>query len=122
MHVLTTGHYNAQNALYSIWCETTVQDSVSPLNFHELMNLESKKISLPLLALTSVCCTRVLFTFLNDPEGPNLPIVLTLSFFTYLLSLTVYFYPAKPFAAPKRIGSTVFAQVLIVTGLYLWLV
>ncbi len=38
--------------------------------------LNSKKTSLLILGTTSVVCSRVMFSFFNDPEGPNLLVVI----------------------------------------------
>jgi hypothetical protein len=37
------------------------------------------KFTLPLLAILSLACSRVTFFFINDPEGPNLLIVVVLA-------------------------------------------
>ena len=39
------------------------------------MNITSKKILLPALFILCVICARTLLLLLNDPEGPNLLIV-----------------------------------------------
>lgn len=83
------------------------------------MNFDSKKISLVLLGITSILGSRAMFAFLNDPEGPNLPIVMATSLFVYLVSLAAYFFsPAKSLTSSGRLVSVICAQITLVTGLY----
>lgn len=58
------------------------------------MNLTTKKTSLIILAIVSLLCSRAVFFFLNDPEGPNLLIVTVLA--------AVIFLAALPFVVRKR--------------------
>ena len=50
----------------------------------------SKKASLFLLAIASLVCSRAVFLFINDPEGPNLLIVIVLAAMIFLVVLGLY--------------------------------
>lgn len=84
------------------------------------MYFKSKKISLLILGVTSAVCSRAMFFFFNDPEGPNLLVVTGMAAIIYFLSLAVYvFYPSTlPFTGLKRLLVTVFIQIVIATGFY----
>ena len=83
------------------------------------MYFKSKTISLVLLALTALVCSRVMFLFFNDPEGPNLLIVTVLAAILYGLSVTAYLlYPATKLTGLKRLLVVILIQILLVTGLY----
>ena len=79
---------------------------------------DSKKTSLLLLVITAFTCSRTLFFFFHDPEGPNLLIVTVLALLLYGASFIVWkFIPAT--TAGKKILSAICTQLLIVTGLYM---
>src|SRR6476619_5150615 len=81
------------------------------------MPLESKKISLLLLVITAFVCSRTLFFFFHDPEGPNLLIVTVLALILYGASLIAWrFTPAT--TASTKLLFAICTQLLIVTGLY----
>lgn len=80
------------------------------------MNLESKKSSLIILGITSLVCSRGVFFFFNDPEGPNLLIVIVLAVVLYVPSLILY--RLLSFTHPKKVISVVFIQILVATALY----
>lgn len=73
------------------------------------MKTINKKISLIILAITSLMCSRAMFMFFNDPEGPNLLIVVVTAAIVYLLSLA--FYVRTGF---KKLAATILLQILIV--------
>jgi hypothetical protein len=54
------------------------------------MNLKSKKVSL-IIGIISLICSRLIFALVNDPEGPNLLIVVGLAIVIYLLLLGVLY-------------------------------
>ena len=54
------------------------------------MPFNSKKTPLIILAIIALISSRVIFTFVNDPEGPNLLIVLVLAAFIYAVLVGVY--------------------------------
>ncbi len=83
------------------------------------MYLKSKKISLLILGITSLICSRAMFAFFNDPEGPNLLIVIVLAVIVYALSLAIYFFfPLIKQDGFKKVLLAIFAQIIIVTSLY----
>ncbi len=83
------------------------------------MNFNSKKISLFTLGITSLVCSRAMFSFFNDPEGPNLLIVVGLAVIVYLISLGIYVYSPLAKQNPlKRVLLLILIQVGIVTALY----
>jgi hypothetical protein len=82
------------------------------------MPLKSKRTSLLLLVVTALVCSRALFFFFNDPEGPNLLIVTVLALILYSASfITWRFIPAT--TASKKLFFAICTQLLIVTGLYM---
>lgn len=85
------------------------------------MNLSQKNISLIILGLTSIVCTRLMLMLINDPEGPNLLVVLVMSAVVYTLALPVYFLSLE---APRQITKillTFLAQVIIVAIMYIFI-
>jgi len=77
-----------------------------------------KHISLVILGITALICSRALFVFFNDPEGPNLLVVLVTAAMVYAASLATYmFLPVK--IENKKLVVAVLAQPLVVAGLYL---
>lgn len=87
------------------------------------MYFKSKKISLFILAITSVVCSRVMFFFFNDPEGPNLLIVTGMALIVYFLSLTVYIFNPLPLLLTKsnRLLLVIFIQILVASAFYFYL-
>ena len=79
------------------------------------MYFESKKISLLILGITAIVCSRVMFLFFNDPEGPNLLVVMGTAVMVYFLSLAAYL---SNFSGPKKLLLAIFIQIIIVAGLY----
>lgn len=73
-----------------------------------------------ILFITSLLCSRAMFSLFNDPEGPNLLIVVVMALIIYFLSLTIYLF--KPlhlsFTGIKRLLLTVFIQIIIATVFY----
>lgn len=53
------------------------------------------KTSLLVLAIVSLVISRVAFLFINDPEGPNLLIVVVLAAIIYLAALALYFFYSR---------------------------
>ena len=79
---------------------------------------KSKNTSLILLAVTAIICSRSLFFFFNDPEGPNLLIVAGFALAVYLLSLIVYIFGPFKINGFKRLSVVICIQILSVIGLY----
>jgi hypothetical protein len=81
------------------------------------MTLESKRASLLLLVVTALVCSRALFFFFHDPEGPNLLIVTVLALILYGTSFLAWrFIPST--TASKKLLFAICTQLLMVTGLY----
>lgn len=79
----------------------------------------SKKTSLLILGITSLVCSRIMFFFFNDPEGPNLLVVIGMAAIIYALSLAVYvYYPLVKEEGLKKLSSLIFIQIIIVTIFY----
>lgn len=86
------------------------------------MYFKSKTVSLLTLGITAVVASRALFLFFNDPEGPNLLVVLAMAAVVYLLSLAAYvYYPSTKLTGLPRLLLGVLVQVVIVTVFYLFL-
>lgn len=76
------------------------------------MYFKSKKTSLLILGITSIACSRAMFLFFNDPEGPNLLIVVGFAAVVYSLSLVAYLLNLSGL---KRFLLAIFIQIIIVT-------
>jgi hypothetical protein len=64
-------------------------------------------------------CSRALFAFFNDPEGPNLLIIIVLAAIIYFLSLAFYLYCLpKRQAGLKKLLFAILIQILLVIGLF----
>ncbi len=50
----------------------------------------TKNISLLLLGLASIVLSRVVFLFVNDPEGPNLLVIMALAAIIFAVSGAIY--------------------------------
>lgn len=81
------------------------------------MYFTSKRTSLLILAITSLACSRILFLFFNDPEGPNLLVVTGVAVIVYFVSLgaSLLIPSAVDF---KRISLAIFVQIIATLGLY----
>lgn len=77
------------------------------------MYFNSKKTTLLILGITSVICSRVMFVFFDDPEGPNLLIVMVMAVILYAFSFTAYlYYPSIKQNDPKKLLTAVFVQII----------
>lgn len=76
-----------------------------------------KKLPVFILGVTSLVCSRTFFAFINDPEGPNLLIVLVLAAIVFCVSLAIY--TLSPMSVTKKLLVAVLAQILLIGGLYL---
>ncbi|MGN8068227.1 hypothetical protein [Mucilaginibacter sp. SG564] len=79
---------------------------------------QSKKASLMILAVTAIICSRLLFVFFHDPEGPNLLIVGGLTLIIYFLSQVAYLFGPSKVMGIQRLSATVGFQILLVITLY----
>lgn len=83
------------------------------------MNFNSQKTSVVVLAMTSVLLSRGMFCLFNDPEGPNLVVVMGMAAIIFFVSYALYTYsPLKKYDGLKKLLLTIVVQILLVTGLY----
>lgn len=71
-----------------------------------------------ILAATAIICSRMLFFFFNDPEGPNLLIIAGLALIIFFLSSSVYIFSPFKMKGIKRLFAVICIQILSVIGLY----
>ncbi len=84
------------------------------------MYFKSKKISLVILGITAIVCSRAMFWLFNDPKGPNLLIVIGMAVIIYFLSLLMYRFNIS-FTGLKRLLLVIVTQILIVAVFYFFL-
>jgi hypothetical protein len=84
------------------------------------MNLNSKKISLLILGITSLVFSRVMFLFFNDPEGPNVLVVIGMAVIIYFLSLAIYLFKFSNNNS-KKLLLAICIQIVITAGFYFFL-
>lgn len=78
----------------------------------------SKSTSLIILAITAMLCSRSLFFFFTDAEGPNLLIVIVLALVIYLISCAMYVFGPVKIAGIKRLLAAIVLQIILVVILY----
>lgn len=83
------------------------------------MNI-SKKASLFLLAVTAIAFSRTMFLFFNDPEGPNLLVVIGMAVILYVPSLAL-FLPKSQSAGFEKLLWPVIVQAALAVGFYFFL-
>lgn len=77
----------------------------------------SKKVLLTVLGVTAVLGSRTLFFFFDDPEGPNLLVVMAVACVVYLTSLPVFLSARIP--EQKRFRLAISSQIIVIAGAYL---
>lgn len=77
-----------------------------------------QKTSLIVLGITSLILSRLMFSFFDDPEGPNLLIVVGMASFVYLLSLAAYFVRSA-LGSRGKIFVAILLQIIICTVTFL---
>ena len=83
------------------------------------MNLNSKKISLPILGIISIVCSSAMLHLFNDPEGPNLLVIMGMALIVFVLSLASYAYhPSGKQAGHKRLLLAILIQISVTAGFY----
>lgn len=89
----------------------------------EVLNLyyKSKTVSLIILAITAVVCSRMLFVFINDPEGPNPIIIAAVTLPVYLLSLLAYLFGPVKVLGIGRLLAVIGIQLILVIALYFFM-
>lgn len=86
------------------------------------MHFKSNKISLLILAITALACSRGMFALFHDPEGPNLVVVIGMAAVIYFITSAVYLSNfALLLMGLKRTLVTVLIQIFVATGFYFWL-
>jgi hypothetical protein len=84
------------------------------------MQVNFKKSSLLILAITAVVCSRTMFAFFDDPEGPNLLVVTVMAAVIYLVSSAFHLSSLYPsLTGFKRTLVTIFIQIFVATSFYL---
>jgi hypothetical protein len=84
------------------------------------MHFASKKTSFVIPALTAIACSRALFSLLNDPEGPNLLIVMVMAAIIYFLSLMLCTRNLLVMGL-KKLLLTIGVQMILLIGFYVCL-
>lgn len=85
------------------------------------MNLTSKKASVLISGLTAIAFSRTMFVFINDPEGPNLLIVLVMAAVVYTASSLIVHFATPSVFGLKRILLVIFVQIVVLGVLYFFL-
>lgn len=74
------------------------------------------------MGVTAMVCSRAMFWFFDDPEGPNLLIVTVMAAVVYFLALVINsYFPLVKEDGYKKILSTIFTQIIIVSFFYILL-
>ncbi|MDB5266572.1 MAG: hypothetical protein JWN89_387 [Parcubacteria group bacterium] len=81
------------------------------------MNFNSKKTSLLILGITSLACSRTMFSLFNDPEGPNLLIVVVMAMILYAVSFGVYVFGPSQKGLQKLLLA-IFSQIVVASAFY----
>ncbi len=66
--------------------------------------------------MTSLACSRAMFLFINDPEGPNLLVVVVMATIIYFLSWVAYSLVSC--ANPLKLLLAIFIQIVITAAFY----
>lgn len=82
-----------------------------------MMNHKTKKTMLIILGITAIIFSRLVFYFFDDPEGPNLLIVMLVAVVLYFASLMSFAY-SPSVNSSKRLWLAISIQVVLVTSLY----
>jgi hypothetical protein len=84
------------------------------------MNPISKKTSLIILGVTSLVGSRVFFSLINDPEGPNLLVIVVMAAIIYFVSIAAYLYPSSH-TGFKKLFLAILTQVAVVAIFHFFL-
>ena len=86
---------------------------------HTLMHIKFNRRYLLLLAVTAFPCSRTVFAFLNDPEGPNLLVVTALAAVIFVISSAAYLSNVcASLTGFKRALAAILIQIFAATGFY----
>lgn len=80
---------------------------------------KSKKISLIILAVTAIICSRTVFFLFNDPEGPNPIVIAGLALAIYFLSFPAYIFSPFKIKGITRLSGVICIQLLLAIGTYI---
>lgn len=83
-----------------------------------LMYFRSKRITLLILGITSLVCSRAFFVFIDDPEGPNLLVVAVMALVLYFLSLLAHSFCFPKITGLKGLILTACTQLVLAIGIY----
>lgn len=75
----------------------------------------SKKTNFLILGISSLFWTKLMFFFFDDPEGPNLLVVVGMSIVIYFISASTFLIKMSDFS---RFLSALLVQVFLVTVFY----
>ena len=79
-------------------------------------------MSLVILAITSIASAKAIFTLINDPEGPNLLVVVGLAAVLYIITSAIYLSKlTSALTQPARLAAAVGFQGCVAGGFYLLL-
>jgi hypothetical protein len=84
------------------------------------MTSTSRRFPLAILGIAALACSRSLFLAFNDPEGPNLLIVIGMAAIIYVISLVAYVFGSLD-TGFKRFSAAVVIQLLVAVGFYVLL-
>lgn len=99
----------------------------------DLKNIISKMHNLNrtlfILGVVAIICSRTMFSFFNDPEGPNLLVVMVMAVIIYVLSLALYGvslvikrtvldFTLNPFLGRTEVFIVIAIQVIITATFY----
>ena len=86
------------------------------------MRISPKSGPLLILAVGAVVCSRTMFAFFDDPEGPNLLVVTAMAAVIYLASLAAYLSKLYPsLTGFRRTAAAIVVQIVFAAALYLGL-
>lgn len=81
------------------------------------MDFNSKKASTIVSGIVSLVLSMAWFSFINDPEGPNLLVIAVLALILYFSSLAVGSFITHA-TGLKRLLFVIGIQIIIAIGLY----
>ena len=86
------------------------------------MRFGFKKTSLLILVITAFVCSRAMFAFFDDPEGPNLLVIAGMASILFLIASAAYLSNLfSSLVGFKRIAAAILIQLFGATGIYLGL-
>ena len=84
------------------------------------MPLKSRNVSLLVLAITACFCSRAIFAFIQDPEGPNLLVVMGMAAILFIISAAAYRSNLLPsLTGFRRSAAAIALQIIVAAGLAL---